>query len=76
MKTLIPSTESEVKGLRQLLAELKAALDEHDRLWAERDAHWIPRCFDDTRQDRIVDCQCPACLNPMPESEGDATGEP
>jgi hypothetical protein len=49
-------TQDEGKGLRQLMGELKAALDEHDRLTQ-------PRNFDDPRiaeQDR---------LNSLPEEE-------
>lgn len=56
-------TETEGKGLRQLLAEMKVALDEHDRLMRFG-------LFDDPRiaeQDRV---------NSLPEPAGDATGKP
>lgn len=52
-----------MKSLLEVLRDLKAALDEQDRLMR-------PRTFDDPRiaeQDRI---------NSLPEAEGDATREP
>ena len=60
-------TETEGKGLRELMGDLKVAVDNLDRLITSSPGR---HCFDDPRiqeQDR---------LNSGPEPEGDATGTP